>query len=406
MTKLFTLFTLYLFVVSCSNDKDPDTNQVQSPTIDNISVNTANIGDIITINGQNFNRDEDYLVLFNDLEGTVIEITSLYIKVKIPLGATSGSVILTYNDNILNIGNIIINTSKLYAYEFDYSTSLNQIVEINKVDGATKLIASLDARSYWNIVFDSSSSQIIGINENWDSNSSYLFSSLLLININDGTSSIIKLEQTTENSQFIDLVLVNNNKLYAYEVDVLTGLKQIVEINKIDGSTKLIASLNVENNLNLVFDISSNQVIGMNEYQNSNNSYSQSLLLINLNDATSSTVNLEHASENSMFKQLVIGKDNKLYAYEEEYPGDLKQIVEINKANGTTKLIASLNVENDWDLVFDKAENKFIGLNEYKNPDNSFSQSLLLINLSKGTSSTIDLEHKNVGSLFTGLVIK
>ena len=82
-----------------------------------------------------------------------------------------------------------------------------------------------------------------------------------------------------------------------------------------------------------------------------------------------------------------------------------KQIVEINKANGTNQVVAVLNVNSTYfgNLVFDSTNNKIIGL--YDVDDLNVSQSLLTVDLINGSITLVDLDNVSDNSRYSGLVI-
>ena len=90
--------------VSCNNSDDIDV----SIKVSNILPLTANVGETITINGFNFDPNETYIVQFNDKEGTIIELTSTYIKVQVPEKSYTGKVTITYNQGKVVAGNVTI----------------------------------------------------------------------------------------------------------------------------------------------------------------------------------------------------------------------------------------------------------------------------------------------------------
>lgn len=91
-------------IISCNNTDDA----IPDIIITNLSTDTANVGDIITINGQNFDTTQTYTVSFNGVKGTVTQVTESTIKVEIPATCTSGDVIITYNGTTIIAGNITI----------------------------------------------------------------------------------------------------------------------------------------------------------------------------------------------------------------------------------------------------------------------------------------------------------
>ncbi len=108
--KLLSYVALFAFLglsfTACDDEDDPLTpGTINKPTISSLSTNNANIGDIVTINGADFGTaDDDGTVYFGDKQakGIVGETDSDYItwtntkiEVRVPLGATSGNLIVS-----------------------------------------------------------------------------------------------------------------------------------------------------------------------------------------------------------------------------------------------------------------------------------------------------------------------
>lgn len=101
---VFAILIAFVTFTSCNNSEDiiPDI------IISTISPETATIGDIIIINGQNFDVNNTYQVFFNGLEGTVTEVATTYLKVTVPDRAASGEITVSYNSKTINAGTITI----------------------------------------------------------------------------------------------------------------------------------------------------------------------------------------------------------------------------------------------------------------------------------------------------------
>ncbi|BDB52047.1 IPT/TIG domain-containing protein [Flavobacterium ammonificans] len=211
MKQILSIIALVILFISCSSNNNSEINQIESPSISNISTEIGNVGDIFTISGKNFNPKINYKVQINGIDGIITEISSTFIKVKIPDGATSGNIVLLYDKNSTVIGNIKINITKVYGYKYFGAPSGNssekkQIVEIDKANGSSKIIATLNINSTYleNLVFDSSTNKIIGIYDVDDRNVSQ---SLLTVDLANGNTSIINLNNVGENSKYAGLLL-------------------------------------------------------------------------------------------------------------------------------------------------------------------------------------------------------
>ncbi|WP_223154620.1 hypothetical protein [Aestuariibaculum sediminum] len=218
------------------------------------------------------------------------------------------------SENSRYSGLVVGNNSKIYGYKYYGNPSGNsseqkQIVEIDKSNGTSQLVATLNINStyFGNLVFDSSSNKIIGLYDVDDNNVSQ---SLLIVDLNNGNSQTVHLNNVSENSRYSGLIVGNNSKLYGYKYygtpsGDSSEQKQIVEIDKSNGTSQLVATLNVISTYfgNLVFDSSSNKIIGL--YDVDDNNVSQSLLIVDLNNGNSQTVDLNNVSENSRYSGLI-----------------------------------------------------------------------------------------------------
>ena len=125
--KIFLTLSCMGVIVSCSKDEpaparvkeQPTPQQTKFPTVKNFSAQEVTVGDIITIEGENFVPSQTYTITFNGVKGTIKEVTSNHLKVEIPEEATSGEVILSSNETSKSIGRLTIlpKPSVLYAYD-------------------------------------------------------------------------------------------------------------------------------------------------------------------------------------------------------------------------------------------------------------------------------------------------
>lgn len=152
---LAALFTMLLLVISsCSNSDDIDT----SINITSILPLTANVGDIITINATNIDPNATYIVEFNNgIQGLITEITTTYLKVKIPEKSYTGDVTILHNDathtagvvTIVNIynGDIeLLTQTELDAFGSNNYSEVTGIFRIGKNNNTTSdPIKNLDA---------------------------------------------------------------------------------------------------------------------------------------------------------------------------------------------------------------------------------------------------------------------
>lgn len=173
--KIFLTLSCMGVIVSCSKDEpapaptkeQPTPQQPNFPTIKNFSAQEVTVGDVITIEGENFNPSQTYTITFNGVKGTIKEVTSNHLKVEIPEEATSGEVILSSNETSKSIGRLTIlpKPSVLYAY-----VAYNKIVKLDLQTGKElETIAEIGKNYLSRIQFSKSTNEIIGLqsgNEN------------------------------------------------------------------------------------------------------------------------------------------------------------------------------------------------------------------------------------------------
>jgi len=133
---ILVIFITFLTFSSC-NDSDAIENDV---TINSILPITATIGDIITLNGQNFNVNDTYTIFFNGFEGTVTEVTTTYLKVAVPERAKTGEITINYNGKTINAGTITI----VNIFTGDVELLTQQAVEDFGANNYSEIIGRLD----------------------------------------------------------------------------------------------------------------------------------------------------------------------------------------------------------------------------------------------------------------------
>jgi hypothetical protein len=195
MRKILNLVTILLITFSCSNDDSTEPQQQNEfPTNITTSSQTAEIGEIITINGNGFLTNGTYTVTFTENKvSQIIEINSNYLKVEVPENAVSGDITLSFNNQTETIGNIIIPNSNLYLFKRNYENNNDQVSLVKyDLDNSTETIvyslgndfdqnSSLSSYDGINSVFLPSKNEIITLDTGNNS--------LLRVNISDGTET-------------------------------------------------------------------------------------------------------------------------------------------------------------------------------------------------------------------------
>ena len=227
-------------IVSCSKDEpapapakeQPTPQQTNFPTVKSFSAQEVTVGDIITIEGENFVPSQTYTITFNGAKGTIKEVTSNHLKVEIPEEATSGEVILSSNETSKSIGRLTIlpKPSVLYAY-----VAYSKIVKLDLQTGKEiETIAEVGNDYLSHIRFSKSTNEIIGQQSKYNEKTFKNDYSFFRLNLT--TKQIVKVPFNG-----YERLIVANDDLYAYvaynkivKLDLQTGkeLETIAEIGK------------------------------------------------------------------------------------------------------------------------------------------------------------------------------
>ncbi|WP_232207537.1 IPT/TIG domain-containing protein [Capnocytophaga sp. oral taxon 335] len=342
--KIFlTLFCMGV-IVSCSKDEpapapakeQPTPQQTNFPTVKNFSAQEVIVGDIITIEGENFIPSQTYTITFNGVKGTIKEVTSNHLKVEIPEEATSGEVILSSNETSKSIGRLAIlpKPSVLYAY-----VAYSKIVKLDLQTGKELETIAEIGKEYLGrgIYYLKSTNEIIGIQSG--NSGHYLFK------LNVTTKEIIKLP-----CNHYEKLIIANNEPYAYDLRNHKIVKLDLQTGK---EIETIAEVGNDYLSHIRFSKSTNEIIGeQSKYNEKMFKNDYSFFRLNL-----TTKQIVKAPFNG-YERLVIAND-ELYAY------DLRnrKIVRLDLSTG--KELETI-VETGQDYLsyiqYSKSTNEIIGL--------------------------------------------
>ena len=342
--KIFlTLFCIGV-IVSCSKDEptpapakeQPTPQQTNFPTIKNFSAQEVTVGDIITIEGENFNPSQTYTITFNGVKGTIKEVTSNHLKVEIPEEATSGEVILSSNEISKSIGRLTIlpKPSVLYAY-----VAYNKIVKLDLQTGKELETIAEIGREYLGrgIYYLKSTNEIVGIQSG--NSGHYLFK------LNVTTKKIIKLP-----CNHYEKLIIANNEPYAYDLRNHKIVKLDLQTGK---EIETIAEVGNDYLSHIRFSKSTNEIIGeQTKYNEKMFKNDYSFFRLNL-----TTKQIVKAPFNG-YERLVIAND-ELYAY------DLRnrKIVKLDLSTGKElETIAEIGKGYLDHIQFSKSSNEIIGI--------------------------------------------
>ena len=340
--KIFlTLFCMGV-IVSCSKDEpapaptkeQPTPQQPNFPTIKNFSAQEVTVGDVITIEGENFNPSQTYTITFNGVKGTIKEVTSNHLKVEIPEEATSGEVILSSNEISKSIGRLTIlpKPSVLYAY-----VAYNKIVKLDLQTGKELETIAEIGREYLGrgIYYLKSTNEIIGIqsrNLEYD-----------LFKLNLTTKEIIKLP-----CSHYEKLIIANNEPYAYDLNNRKIVKLDLQTGK---EIETIAEVGRNYLSHIQFLPKTNEIIGLQSEYNSETSENV-YTFFRLNLVTKEII----IKPCNRYEDFIVANDD-LYAYV-----SYNKIVKLNIQTGE-ELETIAEIGNDYlsHIRFSKSTYEIIG---------------------------------------------
>jgi len=341
--KIFlTLFCMGV-IVSCSKDEpasastkeQPTPQQPNFPTIKNFSAQEVTVGDVITIEGENFNPSQTYTITFNGVKGTIKEVTSNHLKVEIPEEATSGEVILSSNETSKSIRRLTIlpKPSVLYAY-----VAYSKIVKLDLQTGKELETIAEIGKEYLGrgIYYLKSTNEIVGIQSG--NSGHYLFK------LNVTTKEIIKLP-----CNHYEKLIIANNEPYAYDLRNHKIVKLDLQTGK---EIETIAEVGNDYLSHIRFSKSTNEIIGeQTKYNAETSERKNSLFKLNL-----TTKQIVKAPFNG-YERLIVAND-ELYAYVA-----YNKIVKLDLQTGKElETIAEIGKNYLSRIQFSKSTNEIIGL--------------------------------------------
>ncbi len=374
MKKILLIISVtILLILSCTNDGSPETNdQSVVLTIEHVTITNANIGDTITINGENFNPQTTYSIAFNGVSGLVVENNLSYLKVLIPENATSGNITITYDGTTKTIGEIEINVdpiSKLYVHKKE---GFHSIVELDFNDGSeVSTIATSLPENYSNPVFNEITNEIIGSYSTGGhvdpiSNEMIPLEAFLhKINLETGTVTEIEIES----AYYKDLVISENGKLYAYKK---ADTQSIVEINSSNGNEiSTIATGLPDYYSNISFNEVTKEIIG--NYSNGGvidpiNFGTPSLQIFHYRiSITNGELTESDVAPLGCFQDFIVPKNGDLYAFR-IYLNYAKLVKLDNDGNEISTVATFPDVQ--FNFIPYNTTNEFIGI-RYHSPSSS-----------------------------------
>lgn len=366
MKRIFTIISFSIILIGCSSDNDSIPEQASNPTVVSISTNSARVGDVITIKGQNFNPSENYLVRFNEIQGTVTEKEITFIKVQVPEGATSGEIILTFGDQTVVVGkiDIVLDNSLVFAVKSDYVSGsvTTKFITIDPTNGnKTDLLDLLTTDNIQSLSINNSTNQIFGVTSLGDGNTD---TEIYTINVSDNSFSMANLNDDAEIDY--ELVPISNGILYALKQSYTseTTTSKLVSINPSNGNETVILDLQTTDNFNsLVLNNQTNKIYGVTNIGDGN--LDSEIYIIDLDDNSFSFQNLS----DQFNYELVISEDGTIYGMEQTFDNTVSaKLYTLNPTNGNKTLIMDMQSTNSFNNLIFK-DNMIIGTTNIDSPN-------------------------------------
>lgn len=378
MKKIYLLACLSIVLFDCSSDDSSPgmEGETLEPTVENISTANATAGDIITINGKNFDPAETYIVKFNDIEGDITEIQPSFLKVQVPENATSGDITLTANGKTTVVGTITIAPQTPMAGVFIFQQGVDKIAQINIENGNLTYVGEniqygINTRG---AVVHAKNNEYLGFE-----NSIGGSPNLVRVNLETGTTTYVPIPSSflSNGSDFDDLTIDNNDNLYIFHFSE----KKLAKINIETGDLTYIgADINYGvNTRGAVIHNTNNEYIGFEVVD-----MQVYLLRINLDNGDVTTVDIPQSflTSGSDFSDLAIDTEDNLYIFHDS----VNKLAKIDVSTGNLTYIGE-NIDygrNTLGAVIDSKTKEYIGF-EY-----DFVQPYFMrINLETGASTKI-----------------
>ena len=390
--KLLNFLIIFVIITSCSSNDSSEQQQNEFPTNIEIASQSAEIGEIITINGNGFLPNETYTVTFTQNKiAEIIEISSNYLSVEVPENAISGLITLTFNNQTEPIGTIeIVNeptkliafkelenstTSPIDVIEFDFSTNQeNQISQISNT-------APIRSTAYFE-----NEDQVFAVTGSENQ-------------IGEYTSKLVNYNLTTQNSQTYDLdnssyymlISVSNQLLALKTPENQSSQTELIELNKSNGQETILSQIGILNPIrNISYDSSTNSLFAISNTENQNGDFVNQLVKVNLSDYSTNSFTLEESKS-----YFVFSINSGLFGF--KAPENLigtTELIEFNKNTGTENTLENLDNLFPIRNIFHKNnQNKIYAISDRENQNGDVETKLLILNLNDFNLETTQLDN-------------
>ncbi|MBA80261.1 IPT/TIG domain-containing protein [Leeuwenhoekiella sp.] len=109
MKSFFTYFTMIFILIGCSNnDENPTQETPKNLVVISYFPSSAMAGEEITFVVENIIVSKEYTILFNGIASEAVQNFQTEIKAIVPSNATTGEIVIKYDDKNLNVGTLEI----------------------------------------------------------------------------------------------------------------------------------------------------------------------------------------------------------------------------------------------------------------------------------------------------------
>nr|WP_299337899.1 IPT/TIG domain-containing protein [Allomuricauda sp.] len=319
-------------------------------------------GDVLTINGSGFDVNAVYIVLFSqNIAGEVVEVTENSIKVKVPDGAVSGDVTLTFNDETKSLGTLNIGVLAQF-YIFEYTE--NRLAHVDVNTGQVSFVGN--DIPYGNntrnaIIFNNT---YIGFQTQDEFNVTN--PNIVSIDLDTGAHTVTEIAGIGDNTDFDDFVVDTEGNLYIFHD---SDIHRLAKVDLGSGTLTYIGEQTSpkygNNTRGAVYHKANDEYIGF-AVDNENFEIEPHIVRFNLETGVATSVKIPESflSEGSSFTDLAISPEDELYIFHDS----VNKLAKINIETGELTYLENQASESVYGLNTRGAviyDNQYIGFQMY-----------------------------------------
>lgn len=371
--------------------------------ITSFSPTTAFTGDEVTFVGENINPAITYLVSFNGIEGETTNVTETEIVAIVPQGATSGEIVISYEDISTTVGaiEIIEELDKLYGYlpiegaDCDVLKIHNLNINTGELLDEIALLHNQSCYSYLSSNFYREGNIFVHTYTTRYGQGSPYGKACTIVNLTSGEITGWTLSDGADYDGSI--LAAHNNKIY-YIYRYYDSIDDIYEIRSANLNNSNVSTI-YEFPTDFIYDIknsgflpSTNEVV----FFTKNESGQPIFMRFNVQTSTLYTSNVSE-----IYSKIFITKTERIFGVK-DLGGEEHEIVEIDKGSGNIlSPLATVSVRNVKNIDYSLSSNSIFALLEEAYNE----QYLYKLNLTTGTSATTPLDQQNQHKDFEGIYL-